>query len=102
MRKRPARLMLTFISERKVVVRIGVGGSQLDGRSVGSDGILDPAGLVQHVAQIEVRQRIARIGLDRQAVMLLGGDKILTVVIQRAQVDVCSGVVQARARSTRR
>ena len=90
----PPGLALTFIGERQIVMRIGVSRSQLDSRAISRDGIVDAIRFVEHVAQVEVRQRVTRIGLNRETVMLFGRNKILTVVIKRAEVDMRGRVVR--------
>ena len=45
------------------------------------------------VAQIEVGQRVTRIKFDRAAIVFLRQGVLLPVVMQRAQVDVGSGVL---------
>ena len=74
-------------------MRIGVGGSQLDGGLIGCDGFLDAAGLVEHVAQVEVGERIARIDLDGRAVVALGSRIFLPVVVESAEIDVRGSVI---------
>ena len=55
------------------------------------DCIGDAASLIEHIAEIKMRQRIARIDRDRLTVVLLGSFVVLAVVIERTQIDVsCS------------
>ena len=49
-----ARLANLLVRERKIVVCVGVGGSQLKSGLIGLNGFLHTAGLVEHVAQVEV------------------------------------------------
>src|SRR5208337_1250397 len=90
-RKRFSRLAQTFISQRQVEVRVSVGGSEPDGGVIGRHRLGDAARLVKHVAEVEIRQGVAGIGCHSSTVVLLGGDKILPVVIQSAQIDVGGG-----------
>src|SRR5450631_4326946 len=50
MRQRPTWLLLPFVSQREVVMSIGVGRSQLYRGAVGGNGFVDTARLVEHVA----------------------------------------------------
>jgi hypothetical protein len=70
--QRLARFADFFICQREIVMRIGIGGSQLQCRLVGLNRFVDPSGLVEDVAKIEVRQRVARIRFDGFAIMMLG------------------------------
>ena len=88
-----ARLANFFVGEGDVVVRVGVGGRELDGGLVGGNGFLHPSGFVEHVPQVEVGEGIAGIDLDGRAVVLLGEQVFLPVVVERAQVDVRGGVI---------
>src|SRR5580692_7239760 len=92
--QRLARFSLTLAGQGEVVVRVGVSGRQLDGGSISGDCILNIAGFVEYVAQIEVGERIARVGSNSSAIMLLGGSEILAVVIQSSQVDMSCGVLR--------
>ena len=83
-----ARLAKLFIGQRYVVVRVGVGRSQLQGSLVGLNRFLHASGLVEHVAQIEVGERVARIGFEGLAIIRLSKREILAVVIKRAQINV--------------
>src|SRR5262249_54922826 len=81
-----------FQRQGKVIVRVSVGGSQGDGRLVGANRVGQAPGLVQHIAQVEVGQRIARIDLYRLAVKTLGLNVVVAVVVKRSQVDVGGSV----------
>src|SRR5271157_1818186 len=93
MRKRLSWLAETLISQRQVVMRIGIGGRQADGGGVSIHRFGDTARLVEHVAKVEVRQRIAGIGRHGVTVVLLTQDEVLPVVIQSAEIDVGGGVI---------
>src|SRR5271157_2942939 len=93
MRKRLSRLAETFICQRQVVMRVGIGGRQADGGGVSGHSFGDAARLVEHVAKVEVRQRIAGIGRHGVTVVLLTQDEVLPVVIQSAQIDVGGSVI---------
>jgi hypothetical protein len=53
---------------------------------------VDTPGLVEHIAEIEVRQRIARIGFDGRAIVLFGQSVFLAIVVKRSQIDMSRGV----------
>ena len=86
--ERLAGLADLFVGQRQIVVRVGVGGSELQGGLVSNNGFLHAAGLVEHVAEIEVSEGVARVGFNRLAVMLFREGEILAVVVERAQIDV--------------
>src|SRR5215471_13103156 len=73
-----------LVSQGKIVVRVGVSGSQLQRRLVRLNSFLHAAGLIQDIAKVEVGQRVTRVGLDRVPVMtlrkpehfLIGGDRL--------------------------
>ena len=77
-----------FEGQREIVVSVGIGGSELQGRLVGLNRFLHAPGLIEHIAEVEIRKGVARIGFNRLAVMLFREREILTVVIERAQIDV--------------
>ena len=91
--QRLARLADFFVGQRQIVMRVGVRRGELQGSLVGLDCFLHAAGFVEHIAQIEVRERVARIGFDGLAVVLLGEHEILAIVIERSQIDVRRRVV---------
>ncbi len=64
----------------------------MNGRLIGVDGFLDASGFVEHVAQVKIGERVAWIDLNRRTVVPFGERVFLTVVIQRAQIDVRRGV----------
>ena len=90
--QRQARLSASLVREREIVVGIGVSGCQPYGCAVSDDRIWNAAGLIQNIAQIEVREGVARIHFDGLAIVFLSGDKIVPVVVDRAQIDVGSGM----------
>ena len=71
MHERATGLAQTLIGERQVD-GIGVGRGQPNGGLVGRDRILEAAGFVEHVTQVEVCQRVARVGGHRQPIVRLG------------------------------
>ena len=81
---REARLPGALIGERQVVVGIGVGGRKLQGRLIGSDCLYKALCLIQHVAKVEVSQRIAWIRLNSLTVVLFGQFVLRLVVVQSA------------------
>src|SRR5436305_12398755 len=89
--ERRGRLPDVFKRECKVVMSIGIGGRQLDRGLVGRNRFLHSAGFVEHVAEIEISQRVPRINLDRRAIELLGGRVFLAVVIKSPKIDVSGG-----------
>src|SRR3984957_9146468 len=82
------RLANFLIGQRDVVMSIAVSGRELQRRVVSLDCLSDASSLIQHIAQIEISQSVARIDRNRGAVMLLRQSVILPVVMQRAQVDM--------------
>src|SRR6266446_6986845 len=90
--QRLARLAYLLVGQRDVVVRVSVGGRELNRGLISFDGFLDASGFVEDVAQIEVGERVTWIDLDGRAVVLLGERVVLTVVIERAQIDMRGGV----------
>src|SRR5712692_1880941 len=90
--QRLARLAHLLVGQRDVVVRVSIGGRELNRGLIGVDGFLDASGFVEHVAQVEMGERVAWIDLDRRAVVLFGERVFLTVVIESAQIDVRRGV----------
>ncbi len=91
-----ARFAHFFVSESEVVVGVGVGGSELHCHLISLDALLYAAGLVENIAQIEIGQRVAGIGLQRGAVVLLGQREVLAIVVKRTEIDVCRGVVRLK------
>src|SRR5260370_10688657 len=87
-----ARLTCLLKGQGQVVMGVGIGGSQGDGGLVSADAVGQASSLVEHVAEIEVRQRVLEINLDSFAVITLSQHIIVTVVVERAQVDVSSGM----------
>src|SRR5271154_2036737 len=79
-----ARLARFFVGERKVVVRVCVGGSKQDRRLVSLDGFLYAPSLVENVAQVEIGERVAGIGMQGCAIMLFREREILAIVVQSA------------------
>ena len=59
---------------------------------IGANRVRQAAGFVEHVAEIEISQRIAWIDLDGFAVEALSLRVIMAIVKKRAQVDIGSGV----------
>src|ERR1041385_6770021 len=87
-----AGLAAFFESQRQIVVRVGVGGSKRDSCLVGLDSIVQTAGLIQHVAQIEIRQSVTWVYFNGFAIVVFRQDVIVLVVVDRAQVDVGGGM----------
>ncbi len=83
-----ARLAGFFKGQGQVVVGVSVSGRQSNGRLVRADGIRQAPGFVQHVAQVKVRQRVARVYFDRFAIIAFRQHVIMAVVAQCPQVDV--------------
>ena len=94
--QRPARLFQLFVSQGQIVVRVRVGGRQLQRRQVGFDRISHTPGLLEHISQIKMRQGISRIYPQRLAIVLFGRFVILAVVIKRAQIDVSGSVFRIK------
>ena len=90
--QRFARLAHLLVGERDVVMRVRISGRELNGGLVSVDCFLDASGLVEHVAQVEIGERVARIDLNRRTVMPFGERVFLTVVVERTQVDVRGGM----------
>jgi len=67
--QRFARLAPLLIGQGKVVVRVGVGRRQLNRGLISVDRFFHPPCLIQHIAQVEIGQRVARIDLDRRTVV---------------------------------
>src|ERR1700687_5752868 len=88
MLERLARFTDLLVGQRQIVMRIGVSGSELQGSFVGANGFLYSASLIEHVAEIEVSERVTRIGFNGLAVMLFGQSKILAVIVERSQINV--------------
>src|ERR1700755_2705101 len=76
-----------LISQRQVVVRVGVLRHQPYRLAVGFDRIRQALQLVEHVSQIKKRQRISWIGDGGTAVKLLRPTKDATVVADRPEID---------------
>ena len=52
---------------------------------------MNSSSLIEHVAEIEMCQRISRIGLDGSAIVFLSQTVLLTVVVKRSHINVgCS------------
>ena len=94
--QRPPRLTLTFVCQCEVVVCVSISGCQLYSCAIGRNGIVYATRFVKHVTQIEIRQSVTRVGFNREPVMLFGRNKILAVVIKRAEVDMRGCVALAR------
>src|ERR1700686_1016122 len=90
--QRLARLAYLLIRQCDVVVRVGVGGRELNRGLIRVDSFFDASGFVEHVAQVEIGKRIAGIDLNRRTVVPFGERVFLAVVVQRAQIDVRGGV----------
>ena len=88
MRKRLPQLAQTFICKRQIVMRVGVGRGQPESRLVSSNCLRDAAGFVQNISQVEIGQGVARICRQRGSVMFFGARKVLSIVVESAQVDV--------------
>ena len=59
-----ARFAQTLVSQRQVVMGVGICGGQLDRGLIGRNRFDDSAGFVQHIAEVEVGQRVAGVGSD--------------------------------------
>src|SRR3954454_12101488 len=92
MLKRAARLTQLLKSQREIVVRVRIGGSKLNSDLVGLNRFLYASGFVEHVAQIEISQGVAWIGLDGLPIVLFREPEFLPVVVKRPQIDVGRGV----------
>ena len=86
--ERSARLAHLLVSKRKVVMSIGVSRRQSQRGQITFDRIIDASGFIQHIAKIEMCQRVARINPQRLAIVIFGRTIVLPVVIKRAQVYV--------------
>src|SRR5215831_15644951 len=80
-----AWLAKLLVSQGQIVVRVGVSGGQLQRGLVRLDRLLNPAGFVENIAEVEVGQSIARIGFDRVTVVALGKTEFLPVVEECAE-----------------
>ena len=92
--QRAPALSLSLVGERQVVVRVGVLRNQCDGLLVGGGCFGQPLHLVEHIAQIEERERILGVGDGRLAVVLLGLLVLAKVVVDRSELisaGACSG-----------
>src|SRR5258708_32182697 len=89
--QRLARFADFLVGQRDVVVRVSVGGRELNRGLISVDGFLDASGFVEHVTQVKIGERVAWIDLNRRTVVPFGERVFLTVVIQRAQIDVRRG-----------
>ena len=87
-----ARLAHFFVCEREIVMRVGVGGGQLDRHFVGLNRFLDASGFIENVAQIEISKSVPGIGLYGAAVVLFCQREILAIVVKRSKIDVSCGV----------
>src|SRR5215470_2950897 len=67
---------------------VGVRRRQLKSSLVGLDRFLNASRLIEHIAQIEMSERIARVCFNRSTIVLLGQPVFLPVVIQRAEIDM--------------
>src|ERR1700675_2310630 len=90
--QRLARLAYLLIGQCDVVVRVGVGGRELNRGLIRVDSFFDASGFVEYVAQVEIGERVAGIDLNRRTVVPFGERVFLAVVVQRAQIDVRGGV----------
>src|SRR5215469_14497841 len=79
-----ARLAGFFESQSQIVVGVGVGWRQGNGSLVSTDSVGKAAGLIQHVAQIKVSQRVAGIYFYGFAIVALRQQVVLAVVVERA------------------
>src|ERR1041384_5353761 len=57
-----ARTPHLLVGKGKIVMRIGVGRRERESAGVSADSFSDPTGLVEHIAQTELSQRIPRLG----------------------------------------
>ena len=73
-----------LVGKREVVVRVCIGRRELQSGLVGLNRFLHPTSFVEHVAQIEIREGVARIDFDGAAVMSFGLRVLLAVVVQRS------------------
>src|ERR1700751_6137609 len=86
MSQSPAALAGTLISQRKIVVGVGVLLHQPYRLAVRFDRIGQALQFVEHVAQIKKRQRISWIEAGRAAVKLFRPAKEETVVEERPEI----------------
>src|SRR6204780_73842 len=71
---------------------IRISGSQLQSSLISLHRLMDAPGFVEDVSQIEIRERIPRVGFNGKPVMLFGMSEILPIVIERSQVDMRRGM----------
>jgi hypothetical protein len=92
MRKGFAGLLKFLVCQRKIVVGIGVGGRQLQSSVIGLNRFVDSSRLIEHIAEVEVSQRVTRVGFDGRTIMLFRETIFLAIVVERSDVDVSRGV----------
>src|SRR5260221_14654935 len=73
-------------------MRVGVSGGQRDGGLISANGVWQASGFVEHVAEIEISQRVTRIDFYRLAVEAFSLHVIMAVIKERAQVDIGRGM----------
>ena len=66
-----ARIAYLFIGERKIVMRVGVCRGELQRDLVNLDRFLNASSFVENVTEVEISERISRVGIDRLAVVRL-------------------------------
>src|ERR1035438_1465888 len=86
--QRLARRANFFVSKSDVIVRVRIGGRELNGGFVRTDRFFNASGFVEDIAEVKIGERVARVDLNGRTVMPLGRAVFLPVVIERAQVDV--------------
>ena len=92
--QRHARLFDLFVGQRQVVVGIGISWSKLQRGMVGLNGFGYAAGLVQHIAQIEIGKRIAGINLYGRTVMFFRHPVFLPVVVKGTEINMRRGMLR--------
>ena len=74
-------------------MRVCVCGDDVDGAAVGGDRVGQAAHFVEHVAEVEESQGVARVGVGGATIHLLGLGEIAAVVEDRSEVDARGRVV---------
>src|SRR5258707_4418805 len=72
-------------------MRVGVCGGQRDGGLISANGVWQASGFVEHVAEIEISQRVTRIDFYRLAVEAFSLHVIMAVIKECAPGDIGHG-----------
>src|SRR3954451_4371943 len=86
--QRHARTTDFLVSQSQVVMGVSIRGREGEGAGVSANGFGDTSGFVEHVAQIEIGERITWIGFNRLSIMKFRPLIILPVVVERTKIDV--------------